>query len=303
MIPIKMERGLALRATRWRKAVESAIPYILGAGSLVCAAVIGNFLRHDKDKTNGAYIAGLASAVVTFLGAVYARYSEIKADKQAETLLALQAENKGLIEKLGMTLTGGNSFAAVYYPVVEGKRVMTIRHFGIEPLTNIRISVIAGMPPKPIDGLIYPSLPPKAIEKIKPVTFNVHHRIAMQISFETLNKSWHETVVCSDVDGELLFALNVWRLQWNEDGTGKRDILFEEVHPRYPRGDDGNVDWSLGMVDISGSTLSTETPEETLSRQLQMRDPLPRIGIGGRVTSPPLPHHRTSGSASGGSRS
>jgi hypothetical protein len=29
----------------------------------------------------------------------------------------------------------------------------------------------------------------------------------------------------------------------------------------------------------------------------------PMIGIGGRVTSPPLPHHRTSGSASGGSRS
>jgi hypothetical protein len=27
------------------------------------------------------------------------------------------------------------------------------------------------------------------------------------------------------------------------------------------------------------------------------------IGIGGRVASPPLPHHRTSGSASGGSRS
>jgi hypothetical protein len=26
------------------------------------------------------------------------------------------------------------------------------------------------------------------------------------------------------------------------------------------------------------------------------------IGIGGRVTSPPLPHHRTSGSASGGSK-
>jgi len=25
------------------------------------------------------------------------------------------------------------------------------------------------------------------------------------------------------------------------------------------------------------------------------------IGIGGRVASPPLPHHRTSGSASGGS--
>jgi len=30
---------------------------------------------------------------------------------------------------------------------------------------------------------------------------------------------------------------------------------------------------------------------------------LARIGIGGRVSSPPLPHHRTSGSASGGSRS
>ena len=29
----------------------------------------------------------------------------------------------------------------------------------------------------------------------------------------------------------------------------------------------------------------------------------PMIGIGGRVTSPPLPHHRTCGSASGGSRS
>jgi hypothetical protein len=27
------------------------------------------------------------------------------------------------------------------------------------------------------------------------------------------------------------------------------------------------------------------------------------IGIGGRVSSPPLPHHRTSGSASGGSKS
>ncbi len=261
--------------TGWRKKIRSVVPYALGLSSLACAAVIGNFLRHDHDKTNGAYIAGLTSALVTFAAAIYARYRETETDKQAEKLMALESENKRLIERIGGNLTGGDSFAAIYYPVVNGKHVMTIRHFGDNPLNTIRISVLIGMPPRPVDGFVYPSLPPKAVEKIKPVTLNVEHRIAMQISFETLNNSWNETIVCANVAGELLFGLNVWRFKTDENGLFTREILFEDVHPRYPRDVAGNIDWSFGTIDISGSTPTTETQEEMLSRQLQMRDPSP----------------------------
>jgi hypothetical protein len=190
-------------------------------------------------------------------------------------VIALQSENQKLIEKINTNLTGGNSFAAIYYPIVKGKRVMTIRHFGDDPLTMIRISVITGIPPRAVDGLVYPSLPPKAIEKIKPVSFNVEQRIAFQVSFETLNNSWNESVVCSNVAGELLFGLNVWRFKTGEDGISTREILFEDIHPRYPRDEHGNVDWSMGTIDISGATIPTDTPEESISRELQMRDPLP----------------------------
>lgn len=266
-----------MSTTSWRKAVRSAIPYLLGVSSLICAAIIGNYLREGHDNKNGAYIAGLASALITFLGAIYARLREIETDKQNEKLLPLQAQNRELIGRLDTTLTGGDSFAAVYYPLLEGKRLMTIRHFGNQPLTNIRISVIAAAPVRVIDGLVYPSLPPGAIEPIKPVNFNVNTRIALQINFATLYSSWGQNLVCSNVGGELLFALRVWRFgPAKKDGIGTMEVLFEEVHPRYPRDGHGEVDWSFGnSIDIAGSNSPTEPLENMTRRSLQMSDPAP----------------------------
>jgi hypothetical protein len=48
--------------------------------------------------------------------------------------------------------------------------------------------------------------------------------------------------------------------------------------------------------------ISSKTPCKTATPP-QKKKTEKKIGIGGRVSSPPLPHHRTSGSASGGSRS
>jgi hypothetical protein len=57
-------------------------------------------------------------------------------------------ENRGLLEKLRDVTAGGDGFAAIYFPYVDGKHWMTIRHFPPsnpkeEPSTlrNIRITV------------------------------------------------------------------------------------------------------------------------------------------------------------------
>jgi hypothetical protein len=51
------------------------------------------------------------------------------------------------------------------------------------------------------------------------------------------------------------------------------------------------------------ATVESKSNRNSKSDEKQNQGILPElsIGIGGRVTSPPLPHHRTSGSASGGS--
>src|ERR1035438_2840745 len=62
---------------------------------------------------------------------------------------------------------------------------------------------------------------------------------------------------------------------------------FLQTPPR-----DGSPCASLSLL-LHQDVKRTYTPKRSIMHGV--------IGIGGRVTSPPLPHHRTSGSASGGS--
>src|SRR5579863_1905134 len=53
-------------------------------------------------------------------------------------------------------------------------------------------------------------------------------------------------------------------------------------------------------ADRTAIKLAAKLPQPLQKRKIGHRS---QVGIGGRVASPPLPHHRTSGSASGGSMS
>jgi hypothetical protein len=73
------------------------------------------------------------------------------------------------------------------------------------------------------------------------------------------------------VEGELVFALRAWRLIWRDDGTSEQKILREEIHPKFPRGPSGDIDWSPALpVPASDLVVSTETTESMVARSLGM---------------------------------
>jgi hypothetical protein len=246
------------------------MPYVLAVLSLACGATLANAVRTSHENSLAAYIAGLIAVATTFAAAVYQRVREIESDRQDSELLRLQLQNRRLVAELKQNLTGGSSFAVIYFPVVDGKRMMAIRHFGENPLTNIRITVIR-FPPKHsvevIDRFIYPTLPPGAVETIKPVSLQFDKRLPFQIDFQTLNDFWSETVICSKANDEIVFAIRVWRPGLDEKGGWPR-ILKEQVHPKFPRDDKGRVDWSVGTMEIRDSVPLAESDEVRLDKKL-----------------------------------
>lgn len=259
-----------IKAKSGIRPIRSIIPYLLAASSFICAALVGYELMTNQEKSQTAYIAGLVAAATGVASALYQRSREIETDRQSAELVGLQVENQKLIAELKQTLTGGDSFAVVYFPVIEGKRMMTIRNFGDNPLTDIRITIMKFEPLKHIDGLIYPTLPPRAVEPVKPVTLQFDKRFPLQIDFTTLNNSWSQTLICAKANEEIVFALTVWKFDVDERGNLTRVTLHEEVHPKFPRDSNGDVDWSVGKVDLSGAQPVLESREEMLSKQLGM---------------------------------
>jgi hypothetical protein len=71
-------------------------------------------------------------------------------------------------------------------------------------------------------------------------------------------------------------------------------VLHADVRPARP----------MCPGEFCGATRSISVAARPMFSALCNRRPVgTSIGIGGRVSSPPLPHHRTIGSASGGSKS
>lgn len=241
--------------------VRSTVPYVLYAVSLVSAALIAYELFISQEHQLIAYIAGLTATVTTFASAVYQHRRDIEADRQNAEIMRLQ-------EELNRSMTGGDSFAAMYFGWINGKSMLIIRHFGVYPLTTIRINIVTPQL-KHLDAFVYPTLPPDAVEPIKPFPLDTDDRLALQINFSTLTNSWYETLLCAKVQGELVFAIRVWKLRFVE-GFAEKVMLHEEVNPRFPRDSSGEVDWSFGgaTIDTSNSQLVVESEEQRLRKLL-----------------------------------
>jgi hypothetical protein len=112
--------------------------------------------------------------------------------------------------------------------------------------------------------MVYPSLLPQAIELVKAIDFR-GESFGLQVSFSAPNGWWAEAVKSVRVDGQLIFALQAWRMAAE---TATRVILREDVHPKFPR----PVDWSLAKpIDLSTLVPAAESPEDAVLRGLGMR--------------------------------
>ena len=243
------------------------LPLLAFAGAVVTAFLISHDAEHGQSARNVA----VAIAIIALLTALFQHFRDVEGDRQAKLLEKLSKENVELNKALQSMITGGNSFLMAYFPLVDGKHWLTFRHFGEEPLDDIRVEVTAFDPHRTLAAFVYPSMLAGTTERLRPFVFNVQGRGALQVSFQALNGWWAETVIFMRNGGELLFALRAWRIAWKGDGTSERTILREEVHPRFPRGPSGEIDWSVAKpIESSNLMVSTEPVEASISRNLGM---------------------------------
>lgn len=256
-----------------RSLLGSLVGYGLPILACIAAIVAAFLISREKEHTQWAFGIAVVVAITTLLAAISQHLRERETSHLTERLRKMAEENVRLIKALRGEFTGGDSFAMAYFPIKDGKHWFTLRHFGNETLRDIRIDVARFDPHQLLDTFVYPSLLPRAIEMVKPFEFKVDN-IALQVSFHAPNGWWAETVKCVMTEGELVFALQAWRLNWI-DGISEPIILHEDVHPRFPRQPNGTVDFSLYKLDaadvLSKLVRSTETADDSLLRSLGMR--------------------------------
>lgn len=248
---------------RLTRSFQSALAYGLPLIALAAAIVLAYTALHKElEHSRLAFGAAVVAAVSSLLTAIGQHRREVTIDGLNEEIRKREEKILALTNTVNNNLTGGNSFAMVYFPVREGKRSMVIRHFGESPLRDIHIDVLTFLPEmKLLDRFVYPSLHPNAIEMIKPIEIDMGRSFCFQVSFSTANGSWFEIVKGVRSDDDIVFALRARTLD---------KILHTEIHPKFPRDENGEVDWSVGTVDISDAEPVKETVDESISRSLGM---------------------------------
>jgi len=175
-------------------------------------------------------------------------------------------------QKIVDHISGGDAFAAVFFPEIDGKHWIVLRNFGSHALRHLRVMAapVASSPQPPIFQFVCPSLPPREIDKVAPIEFRADEG-GFQVNFNGENGFWGEAVKFRRIGGSLRFAIKVWKLG-KGDQIGQILTLYLDAHPEYPREHDGTLDMSFGPpIDLSTSTPSTESPEEGIKRSLGMR--------------------------------
>jgi hypothetical protein len=242
-----------------------------GLPILACAAAVVAAFLIEQEREHTGWALGIASvaAITTLLSAISQHFRERETSRLGGRLTKLIEENSRLSKAIRSDVTGGDSFAMAYFPEKDGKHWLALRHFGNETLRDIRIKVDRFFPDQMMDAFVYPSLLPNAVEMLKPYEFRADE-VTLQVSFHAPNGWWAETVKGVRKGGELIFALQAWRLD-SSGTTLTRATLHEDVHPSFPRQPDGRVDWSVGTLDVSKLTPSIESAEDLRLRGLGMR--------------------------------
>jgi hypothetical protein len=252
-----------------RSQLRRSVAYGLPVLAFVAAGAAAYLISRDQEHSVWALGVAAFAAATTLLTAISQHLQERETSRLTDRLTNLAQENARLSGAIHDELIGGDSFAMAYFPKKNGQHWMALRHFGKQTLRDIRIVIQSFNPaPKHVANFAYPNLLPNSIETVRPFEFR-DDKVAIQISFQAPNGWWAETVKAVRKDGELIFALRVWRP--STDGTLQFITLHEDVHSNYPRESNGQVDWSVGTVDVSELGFpSNDTPEDLTRRGLGM---------------------------------
>jgi hypothetical protein len=256
-----------------RTGLERVFSYGIPIAAFLASVVVGVSLALEKERSWWALAAAVVAAVATLYAAVAQHQREIKIDRLNENLKTLEEENTRLLEKVRRDITGGDSFAVAYFPFVDGAHWMTLRHFGTNTLREIRIDVSSFdgtriEPPKHVLSLVYPSLLPNSVERVRPFQFK-GDKFILQIDFRSSNGWWAETVKAVRVENELVFAFRAWNMRPGKP-FAENVTLHQDVDSRFPRDGEDRVDWSVGppiSFDPSKVEVFTSEKSEELTRK------------------------------------
>jgi hypothetical protein len=185
---------------------------------------------------------------LVFLGAIVSILGAFSASSQQTANEQRVAE---LNEYIASSITGGNSFAYIGFPLVAPSTYgLTIIHQGKYPLYDLGIRIV--------DLAKWERKQPRSLYDLQKDEqhLNIGNLAASQASvlgpvqidsdftrwnifFSARNGYWTQLLRIRRVGNELKFALQVKR----SSQSGEGETIFEKVDPGYPRTEDGRVEW------------------------------------------------------------